>query len=433
MVFVQQLGEAVAVGHVSNVCCIRDKLVALGLGFGAGFIQLVLVAAANDGGGARFGKLVRRRQTNARGATRHQHHLATGRALERAVNVQVGVEVALPVIPKPPGVVFQVGAGHARSLERRQRFAAVKTGGIVDKSQHVFGQAQVFHHRIADAAYRRHGHQALLHALGDKAQQCGVDEQIHLGRMRSLAENVQHVAHAVAHRVDQVETLLGNIGFVADQVERIDDKVDRDDVDAAALQAHRRHPRRQQLAHALDDLEEIVGAVDLVHLARGAVAHHHGRAVDRPLALAFLTHDFFALVLGHEIGMVVVLGFLEHVLAKYAFIQAGSGNRRHMVEVPGVNGLGKLHRVAGAVDVHRDLALFVGAQVINRCQVVEVVDLSLELFHLVGGYAQLLGGQVTVHRNHPGRAGAPVFAQAGHLVGAFLADKEIHHRALALQ
>jgi hypothetical protein len=55
--------------------------------------------------------------------------------------------------------------------------------------------------------------------------------------------------------------------LVADVVQRVDDEVDRHDVDAPAFQAHRRHPGRQHLAHALDQLEEVVRAVDLVHLA----------------------------------------------------------------------------------------------------------------------------------------------------------------------
>jgi hypothetical protein len=56
----------------------------------------------------------------------------------------------------------------------------------------------------------RHGHQALLDALGNEAQQRRVDEQVHARRMGGRAEDVEHVAHAVAHRVHQVEALLAN-------------------------------------------------------------------------------------------------------------------------------------------------------------------------------------------------------------------------------
>jgi hypothetical protein len=56
--------------------------------------------------------------------------------------------------------------------------------------------------------------------LGDEAEQRGVDEQVHLRRMRGLAEDVEHVADAVAGRVDQVEALAVQAGFlVADVVD----------------------------------------------------------------------------------------------------------------------------------------------------------------------------------------------------------------------
>jgi hypothetical protein len=45
---------------------VGDEAVALGLGLLAGLVELVLVAAADDGGGAGLGELVRRRQADAR-------------------------------------------------------------------------------------------------------------------------------------------------------------------------------------------------------------------------------------------------------------------------------------------------------------------------------------------------------------------------------
>jgi hypothetical protein len=130
---------------------------------------------------------------------------------------------------------------------------------------------------------------------------------------------------------------------------------------APALQAHGGHPGRQQLAQALDELEEVIRTVDLVHLASLAVAHDHGGAVHRPWHLAVLPHDLLALVLGLEVRVVQALGLLEHVLAEHAFVQARRRDGRDVVKVPGVNGLGQVHRVARALDVHRHLGLFVGA------------------------------------------------------------------------
>src|SRR6185312_1843064 len=182
-----------------------------------------------------------------------------------------------------------------------------------------------------------------------------------------------------------------------------------------------------------DQLEEIVRPVDLIHLTGAAVAHHHRRSVHAPGPLAFLAHDFFALMLGHEIRMVVVLGLVEHVFAEDALVQAGRRNGRHMVKMSGVNRLGELHGVARAFDVDGNLAGFVGTQVIDRGQVVEMIDLALEFFDRIGRDAELFAGEVAKHRNHPGRAGAPELAQPGYFGLAPLSDQEINHRALALQ
>jgi hypothetical protein len=151
--------------------------------------------------------------------------------------VQVGVEVALPVVPQAPGVVLEVGAFDARALEHAASVSRQsKARRVVDEGQHVGGHTQVLHDRAAHAAHRRQAIRPLV-TLGDEAQQRRIDEQVHLGRMGRLAEDVQHVAHPVTHGVDQVETLGSNAGLVADVVQRVDDKVDRDDVDATAFQA----------------------------------------------------------------------------------------------------------------------------------------------------------------------------------------------------
>ena len=147
------------------------------------------------------------------------------------------MEVAFPVVPQHPGVVAQVGALDAAALQHRVQLAPVVARGEVDEGEHVVGQAQVLHHRVADAAHRGEGHHPFLHALGDEAQQRGVDEQVHLGRVRGLAEDVQHVAHAVPHGVDEVEAAALQVVLrVADVVQRLDHEVDRHDIQLAALE-----------------------------------------------------------------------------------------------------------------------------------------------------------------------------------------------------
>ena len=143
---------------LGNVHRIGHKLVAARLGLGTGLIELVLVAPANEGDGAGLGKLVRRRQADAGRAAGDQHHLAPHGAAQAAVDVQVGVEVALPVVPQAPGVIVQIGAFDTGALERGQRVAAVKARGVVDKGQHVFGQPRSF---MMAARTRRTGASAI--------------------------------------------------------------------------------------------------------------------------------------------------------------------------------------------------------------------------------------------------------------------------------
>ncbi len=242
---------------------------------------------------------------------------------------------------------------------------------------------------------------------------------------------VEDVADAVAHRVDEVEALAAGALLVADVVERGDDEVHRHEVDAPALEAHRREPRRQDLPHALDQLEEVVRAVDLVHLAGGRVADHGRRAVHRPRHLALLAHDLLALVLRHEVRMVEVLGLVEHVLAKDALVQAGGGDRRHVVEVLGVDRLRELDRGARAVDVDRDLAVGVGRQVVDGRQVVHVVDLALQRLRVLGRHAHAPGREVAVDRDRAALADTPVRQQVGHLGLRLAPQQEVDDRATA--
>lgn len=153
----------------------------------------------------------------------------------------------------------------------------------------------------------------------------------------------------------------------------------------------------QQLADALDQLEEIVRAVDLVHLTGQAMAHHHGGTKHRPRQLAFGADDFFALMLGSEVEMFVVFGLFKQVLAEHAFVQARSRHRTDMVKMSGLNRLGKLHHVAGAAHVGGNLVFLVDLQAIDRRQVVEEV----------GDFAFALFGVFSTHGNRPGLTHAP--------------------------
>ncbi|EXI82146.1 MAG: hypothetical protein AW12_02712 [Candidatus Accumulibacter sp. BA-94] len=198
---------------------------------------------------------------------------------------------------------------------------------------------------------------------------------------------------------------------VCDVVHGGDHKVDRDDVDAAAFDADGRHPRREALADFLDQLEEVVGTVDLVHFAGARVADDDRRAEDTPRDGALLAHDRFGVVLGTEVGVVEVLRFVEHVLAKQAFVESGGGNRADQVKVLGADCLGQPHGVARAVHIGELLLLGAGLEVVDGRQVKEVLDLAFKLADIGFRDAQIGLPQVANDGDDALVVAAPVLVQ----------------------
>ena len=128
---------------------------------------------------------------------------------------------------------------------------------------------------------------------GMKPNMLRVDPHRHLRRMRGPREDVQHFADPVRRGIGQVEAFAVEALLVREVVERIGDEIDRDDVDAPAFDADRRHPGRQDLAHFLERLEEVVRPVDLVDVAGLRMADDESGAVDAKRPLAFAAHDAF--------------------------------------------------------------------------------------------------------------------------------------------
>ena len=104
------------------------------------------------------------------------------------------------------------------------------------------------------------------------------------GAWPARGEGVHHVAGPLRLRVDEVEGVAVEAGLVGDVVHRRGDVVDRDDVRLADLDADQREPLRQRSRDLLDRLEEVVRAVDLVHLAGLGVADDDRRAGRRATA-----------------------------------------------------------------------------------------------------------------------------------------------------
>lgn len=215
---------------------------------------------------------------------------------------------------------------------------------------------------------------------------------------------------------------------VRDVIECIGDEIDRHDVDPAALDADHRHPLREQLAHPLQCLEEIVGTVDLVDLTRAGVADDETRPIDPERPRAFAANDALRVVLGPEVRIVEVLGLLEHVLPEDAVVEPRGSDRAHVVEAAGADGARELHRVPRALDVGDLLRFGAGLQVVDRSQMEHVVDLALEPAHVGCGHAELGLREVADDRDHLLLVHAPGLAQLGQARERALAHQHVHRR-----
>ena len=111
------------------------------------------------------------------------------------------------------------------------------------------------------------------------------------------------------------------------------------------------------LAQPLDRLEEVVGTVDLVHLAGLRVADDDPRPVDPPGHVGLLADDPLGLELGAVIGRGQPLALVEHRLVEDPAVVAGDGDRGDVVQVLGVERPGQFDGVGRAADVDGGVAL----------------------------------------------------------------------------
>ena len=195
----------------------------------------------------------------------------------------------------------------------------------------------------------------------------------------------------------------------------------------------RRQPGRQHPPCLLQQLEHVVGAVDLVDLAAARVADDDPRPVDPPGPAALLAHDPLGLVLGAEVRVgVEVFGLLEHVLGPGALVEAGGGDRADLVEAARLDRAGQFDRVSGSLDVGDLLGLGAGRHVVDRRQVEEVIDVAAQRQQVLLGDAETGLGEVAGDRHDPrpvGPPGGPQLLQAPARAGP---DQRVD-RALALQ
>ena len=155
------------------------------------------------------------------------------------------------------------------------------------------------------------------------------------------------------------------------------------------------------------------------------MADDEARPVDAKRDRALLANHRFRIVLGAEIRMVEVFRLLEHVLAEDAVVQAGRGDRAHVVEAASADRPGEFHRVARAFDVGGLLAFRRRLEVVDRREVEDVRDLPLELPLVGGAHAELRPGEIALHRHHELRRLTPGGAQRVELALRLLADEHV--------
>ena len=142
-------------------------------------------------------------------------------------------------------------------------------------------------------------------------------------------------------------------GLVGDVVHRLGDVVDRHHVGVAEVDADQGHPAGQVVAHLLEQREEVVGTVDLVHRAGLGVPDHDRGPVDPPRHRALVADDLLGLELRPVVRRGQALALVEHRLVEDPAVVTGGRDRGDLVEVLGVELAGQADGVAGAADVHR--------------------------------------------------------------------------------
>ena len=280
------------------------------------------------------------------------------------------------------------------ALQRLHGVAIVVSRRPVDELEHVLRHAEIGEDRADHALDWGQRAQSVENRCRDEAEHTGVDTHGHLRGVGGLGEDVEHLADAVRRGVGQVEALAVEALLVREEVHGIDDIVDGDDVDAPAFDSDHRHPRRQHLAHPLDELEKVVRTVDLVDVAGLRIADDEAGTINAERALAVVADHPFGIVLGLEIRVVEVLGLVEHVLAKNAVIKSSGSDGTDVVEAAHGQRLRALHRVPCAIDVGRLLLFGTRLQVVDGGEVKEVLDLALELLQVGVGEAEIPFRQV---------------------------------------
>ena len=350
------------------------------------------------------------------------------------VDRKIRIEVAFPVIPESPRIVLERRHADLWLVEQFLRGRAVEARRIIHELQHGPGNLQVAQDLVEDVLDRL----AALDRLHDRfrchRQHLRIEPERHLGRVRGTREDIQHFADASHLGVGQVETFAVLLGQVRQVHHRIDHEIDGHEVDVAALDAEQRHPARPRFAQLLQGLEEVVGPIDLVGKSGLGMAEHDARTVNAKRQLAVRSHHRFRIVLGAMVGMIEFFRFLEHVLREGAAIKPGRRNRAHQMEAACVDRRGEIERALGARDVRLFHELGAGIDIVDRAQVIEVLDLALELRGVGLANAQSRLRKVALDGHDSAYAVlAPELAQLVELAHGFRPHQHVDRAFTALQ
>ena len=136
------------------------------LDFGEGFFGFFGVARHDDDLGTSHRHFDGGGFANAGCAAGYNDNFAFYFAAQGAINKQIRVQMAFPVIPQPPCVGIKLGHRNGSTFQRFCGFTIIKFCRIADEAEHIFGDPQILQYLVARFANRRDRHQALHHIAG---------------------------------------------------------------------------------------------------------------------------------------------------------------------------------------------------------------------------------------------------------------------------
>ena len=301
------------------------------------------------------------------------------------------IQVTSPVPPQRPGIGAELRHRDSAAPQRLCRALTAERRHHVDDIEDLGRHPQLGRGHVAQD----------LGPTTDLEQRCGggpgqrPDQRRQPGRGGDAAVDL---AQARRRRRGQVEGLAVAAVEVHQRRHRRNHVVDRHDVGASAVGQHHRGEARQPRERG-QHAEEVVGAVDLVHLAGARIADDHPRAVDAVSQPVGGADQALGVELGPVVGRRQVLAEVEVLLGEHPAMRTGHRDGRHVVQRR-VQAPGQSDHRPGALDVGDSLAVLGGGDVVDRGAVDHVVDRTESLDNGVA-QAEVRCREVADQRLHP--------------------------------